>query len=428
MDFVWAQVPIAKFRGICMVKAMPDFVIQVPRFRSVRRRMDQHNARTAHPKASANANDTRIRTPNLAQWVTNNWEQTFDLLPQAIFLINVHGDVTWANRAGRALVRQPLEKSIDQVSHTLLHPQCIDHHCPVGRLWQNTVAALAHIPSSDFEVGDSETDRTIRVRVNAIGSMGLIEQGNQATVAMAAFEDITATRQREASLVRSLEALENRIKDDAIRHEQEQESERQRIALDLHDDIGQSLSVIRLICENASRLLTRGDAAQANDELKAIVPLIKNTSKQVRQIAIDLRPPIIDLGLTAALSGLVRQLQRILPHITIEYAIQIAESDIPQLIKLSMYRIAQEALNNIIKHADGFRVHLALHKSKNEIQLIVADDGRGFDAETMLSDEGREPSIGLASMQARAATSGGRLCIESTVGVGTKILASWDGA
>jgi two-component system, NarL family, sensor kinase len=277
----------------------------------------------------------------------------------------------------------------------------------------------------DFEVGGSETDRTIRVRVNAIGSMGLIDGGNQVAIATVVVEDITATRQREASLLRALEALQNRVKEDSVRHEQARESERQRIALDLHDDIGQSLSVIRLSCENASRLLTSGDTAQAINEIKTIVPVIKNTSKQVRRIAIDLRPPVIDLGVTAALSGLVRQMQKALPQTTIEYEIDIAEEDIPQAMQLAMYRIAQEAFNNIIKHADGSRVHLALRKLKNEIQLVVADNGSGFDAKTTLSDEGREPSIGLASMQARAATYGGRLCIESSVGMGTKIRASW---
>lgn len=411
-----------------MAKATRDFVTQAPRFRSVGRSLVKFDAPVANPKASANANDTLIRCSSLVPWVTNNWEQTIDLLPQAIFLVDVHGAVTWANRAGRALARQPLKESIDRVLHALLHPHCIDQHCLVGRLWQNSVAALAHISSLDFEVGGSHTDRTIRVRVNAISSMGLIEGTNQVAIAMIAVEDMTATRQREASLVRSLEALQNRINEDSVRHEQARESERQRIALDLHDDIGQSLSVIRLSCENASRLLTSGDTARAIDEIKAIVPVIKNTSKQVRQIAIDLRPPVIDLGVTAALSGLVRQMQKVLPRTTIECEIDIGQGDIPQAMQLAMYRIAQEALNNIVKHADGSRVHLVLRKLKNKIQLVVADNGGGFDAKTMLSDEGREPSVGLASMQARAATSGGRLGIESTVGMGTKILASWDTA
>ena len=204
-----------------------------------------------------------------------------------------------------------------------------------------------------------------------------------------------------------------------------QESERQRIARDLHDDIGQTLSVIRIGCERVSELLAAGAITQANVELNSIVPLIKNATQQVRRIALDLRPPVIDIGLVAALKGLARQFRLFHPRIKLEEHIEIAEQEVPQDIKLPAYRIAQEAFNNIMKHADGESVYLGLHKVGNELHLVVQDNGIGFDIKDELRASGHDRGVGLGSMEARATMSGGRLSIDSVRCKGTKIEVSW---
>jgi signal transduction histidine kinase len=224
---------------------------------------------------------------------------------------------------------------------------------------------------------------------------------------------------------RSCEEPEERVKQHSARLVNMQESERQRIARDLHDDIGQTLSVIRIGCEHVSELLTAGSITQAKVELNSIVPLIKNATKQVRRIALDLRPPVIDIGLVAALKGLARQFRLFHPQINLEEDIQIAEQEVPQDIKLPAYRIAQEAFNNIMKHADGGWVYLGLHKVENELHLVVQDDGIGFDIREGLHAARHDRGVGLGSMEARATMSGGQFSIDSVRRKGTKIMVSW---
>lgn len=408
-----------------MVESRLDFKTQVSQIRLVERRLRERRDDAVSWRDSATSSNHRISACKPARSATSGWERAVELLPQVICIVNIHGEITWTNRADRTLAQWQNVQTIDNTLHRLLHPRCIDDRCRVGHAWTKAVLALSHTTALEFDMDDGIPNRIYRVRISVIARDGSVTRTNQVPFAMVTLEDITEIRQKEIALKRSFDELQERIKHDAIKQAKIQEAERQRIALDLHDDIGQSLSVIRMGCESVSRLLTTGDVAQANDELNLMVPLIKNASKQVRQIAFDLRPPVLDIGIIAALTGLARQFQLFLPNTKLECRIEIEEQDIPQDTKLSVYRIAQEALNNVIKHADAAQVCVGLGKVNNELQLVVTDDGKGFGPRTILSIEGHEGGVGLGSMQQRALMSGGRLSIESVAGAGTKILASW---
>lgn len=408
-----------------MVESRLDFKTQVSQIRLVERRLRKRRDDTASWRDSAASIDHRISACKPARSATSGWERAVELLPQVICVVNIHGEITWTNRADRTLAQWPSAQTIDNTLHRLLHPRCIDVRCCVGHAWAKVVLALSHTSALDFDLDDGIPNRIYRVRVSVIARDYLVTQTNQVPFAVVTLEDVTEIRQKEIALKRSFDELQERIKHDAMKQAKIQEAERQRIALDLHDDIGQSLSVIRMGCESVSRLLTTGNVAQANDELNMMAPLIKDASKRVRQIAFDLRPPVFDIGIIAALTGLVRQFQLFLPNTKLECRIEIEEQDIAQDTKLSVYRIAQEAFNNVLKHAAAAQVCVGLRKVNNELQLVITDDGKGFDPRTMLSIEGREGGVGLGSMQERALMSGGRLLIESVAGAGTKILASW---
>ena len=140
----------------------------------------------------------------------------------------------------------------------------------------------------------------------------------------------------------------------------------------------------------------------------------------------DLRPSTLDdLGVLATLAWFCREYQKIYSHIHIEKEIGLQEDDISNTLKTVVYRLTQEAMNNIAKHSQADLIRLSLKRMENEIQLVVKDNGMGFDLEKILSSEGSKRGLGLSSMRERTELSGGKFMIESTPGKGTTLKASW---
>ena len=140
----------------------------------------------------------------------------------------------------------------------------------------------------------------------------------------------------------------------------------------------------------------------------------------------DLRPSILDdLGILATISWLRREFEATYSAIHIEKQTDIREEEVHESLKMLIYRILQEALNNISKHSQAERVHLIFRKTNGEIELSVQDNGQGFDLQEALSVERSRRGMGLSSMRERAEHSGGSFSIESAKGEGTRIRVSW---
>ena len=205
-----------------------------------------------------------------------------------------------------------------------------------------------------------------------------------------------------------------------------EERERKRIANELHDSLGQSLNSIKFKVEDILQQ-TNAKRAETNAEsLEIIIPLIQQSIEEVRRIAMDLRPSVLDdLGILATLAWFCREFQKIYPGIHIEKQTDIQEHEVPEFLKAVAYRIAQEALNNILKHSKADLVSLSLRKTNHAIELTIQDNGQGFDVQEVLSMESSMRGLGLSSMRERAELSGGSFVIESARGKGTVIRASW---
>ena len=206
-----------------------------------------------------------------------------------------------------------------------------------------------------------------------------------------------------------------------------EEKERKRIARELHDGIGQALSAIKFSVENSlSRLRNEADQSELKS-LEAVIPLTQKTIEEVRRIVKDLRPSILDdLGILATINWFCREFQDIYAGVRIKREIDIQENDIPSPLKTVIYRILQEALNNIAKHSQADLVELALKKSAWGIELRIQDSGVGFDLAKTISLKPSQRGFGLASMRERAELSGAGFDIESTVGKGTMIRVKWE--
>ena len=193
-------------------------------------------------------------------------------------------------------------------------------------------------------------------------------------------------------------------------------AERNRIARELHDAVTQKLFSLRLTVDAAAALLDR-DAARAATELDNVRRLAAEVSDELRAVVVGLLP--VDLsgdGLDAALRKQASLLDRV--H---EAAVVFVGCPVPQLTSArreALYRIAQEALHNALRHASPHRVEIDLSSHEGQVSLQVRDDGAGFDP---ARSEQAARKLGLASMRERARTVGGRLTVDSTPGGGTTV-------
>ena len=203
-----------------------------------------------------------------------------------------------------------------------------------------------------------------------------------------------------------------------------QEKERKRIAGELHDSIAASLTAVKFSIENILSRIKKGTGAY--ESLSDLVLKVQQTVEETRRIMSDLRPSVLDdLGIIPATSWFCREFQKIYSGIRIEREISIEESDVPDSLKTPVFRISQEALNNIAKHSKADLVNLRLRKMEGTIELIIDDNGQGFDLNQIVDEDGSKKGLGLVSMRERAELSGGSFTIESVKGEGTTIKTTW---
>jgi len=237
---------------------------------------------------------------------------------------------------------------------------------------------------------------------------------------MVHMEDITEARLSREKLMRSEKNL--RILSSQLITAKEEE--RKRIAHELHDSVGQSLSSIKFNTENIISRMEKGSAEWGLSALKESIPIIQAAIEEVRRISMDLRPSILDdLGILATISWFCREFQSVYAGITINRNIELEEADIPENLKIIIFRIIQEALNNGAKHSRADTIDLSLSRQENRIELTISDNGQGFDVQEAMLREDR--GMGLASMEERTDLSGGVFSIDSVKGLGTIVMCSW---
>jgi signal transduction histidine kinase len=211
--------------------------------------------------------------------------------------------------------------------------------------------------------------------------------------------------------------LSERVSRDAVRRVVEaQELERQRLARELHDETGQALTSMLLGLKVLEERMDTDEGRAATAELR---DLVVSTLQDVRRLAVELRPSALDdFGLVPALERL-RDTVAEQSGMNVEVQSRLGEERLPAEIETSLYRIVQECLTNVRKHAEATRVSVLLSKREGHVTLVVQDDGRGFDPEAV-----REGGLGLIGMNERVALLGGRMTIDSTPeGAGTMVSA-----
>jgi signal transduction histidine kinase len=206
--------------------------------------------------------------------------------------------------------------------------------------------------------------------------------------------------------------LSERVASDALRRVVgAQELERQRLARELHDETGQALTSILLGLKGIEDAKSPSDIAAATGQLRE---LVVTTLQDVRRLAVELRPKALDdFGLVPAIERLV-ETYREQTGIVVDLEPRLGDERLPSEIETTLYRITQEALTNVVKHAHATRVSIVLNRRDGRVAAVIEDDGRGF------ADSGSE-GLGLVGMRERIALVGGRLEVESSPGSGTTL-------
>jgi signal transduction histidine kinase len=205
-----------------------------------------------------------------------------------------------------------------------------------------------------------------------------------------------------------------------------QESERARIAFDLHDSIGSSLSALKFGLEDAIKRVQTAAPAVDVAPLHNIASELKNAIEEVRRIAMNLRPSVLDdLGIFATICWFCRELEARYEHLRVVKQLRVEEKDVPNALKTSLFRLLQEAANNTVKHGNATQIRITLKRCANELRLVVEDNGKGFDILEVQARNNFNHHFGIASMRQRMQCSGGTLGIESSPGAGTRVVATW---
>lgn len=228
--------------------------------------------------------------------------------------------------------------------------------------------------------------------------------------------------------ITGLHAMQTRLEDDRRRMEtlaieslSIQEAERKRLSRELHDEVGQSLTALKIALGTLNRNC-RDDACEPG--LGLAIGIADDLIETVRDISRRLRPSQLDdLGLAAALRWHLDKTP-VAEGLDIAFEENIGHDRLPTETELCGFRVVQEALSNILRHARASRVEIELRRDDGRLELAIGDDGIGFDLDLIWHQPPHRRSLGLLGMKERAAALGGHFQIDSLPGRGTRILVS----
>lgn len=329
----------------------------------------------------------------------------FDLVPVAIWITEGE-NVVYANTAcARLFGSEPRDSFAGQSLFNFLSPG--SHDLVRGKV----VQALAHQDAALTLNGEiARHDGSVRQVEMVVAAL----PDHQRTLVQMVISDITKQAQERQALLHSRHTL----RELSASLVEAREEERHRIARELHDELGQRLTALKL--ELAT--LDRTDDARARaDRTQAMIDLVDDTAAATRRIAMDLRPPMLDdLGLHAAIEWLAHDFER---RTGLRVVLQL--DTVPEWIETktatALYRIVQEALTNVVRHARATEVQIAVVLKDEAIEITVQDNGDGF---VTLPPHRPRGSFGLIGIRERVLLLGGQLNVSNAPEGGAKLLVS----
>ncbi|HXM39898.1 MAG TPA: ATP-binding protein [Bryobacteraceae bacterium] len=267
----------------------------------------------------------------------------------------------------------------------------------------------AQLDAGKHEVIDlfSQFRRSSMLTIGSTIAVGLI-------LAVFSMRKIVALETQAAARYDETAAARAELKQLSARLVEVQENDRRAVSRELHDEVGQALTGVRLELANLSQRIRKRDAQGAEDKLEEIKQLVEESLGAVRNMALLLRPSMLDdLGLVPALQWQGREVSK-RTGLRVRIAAEGVSDDLPDEHKTCIYRIVQESLHNCVQHAEATTVQVTVEQQPNRIRLSIRDDGKGFHPE-------RERGMGLLGIEERAANLGGTFSVHTRPGHGATV-------
>jgi len=346
--------------------------------------------------------EERKRIDEALQVERNKFKSILEAMPDGVYIVNQQYDIEYTNPV--------VEKEFGPVKGRKCYEYLHDRMeiCP----WCKNQEVFSG-KSVQWEWHSSKNDKTYdRIDTPLFNTCGTISK-------LQIFYDITKRKHAE----NELREYEKQLRDLSFQLLTAQETERGRIARELHDELGGALAVLKLRVSFIEKNLQLGQT-MISEECRQTLQYIDQIINNVHRLSRDLSPSILeDIGLTSALKW---QIDNFVGHYGVKVATDIENIDhlLPKDDQIMIYRTFQEAFTNIGKHAQAKNIAVAVGTCDDRISFLVEDDGRGFDVEELSAKKLSEKGMGLASMKERAKMLGGSLYLWSEKGKGTRIAFS----
>jgi len=266
-------------------------------------------------------------------------------------------------------------------------------------------------------------DRDVDLQAMREGATDYLEKSTLNTALLE--RSIRYALQRERTLA-ELRESEERLRVLSAKLVEAQEKERKIVAKDIHDSVGSNLAAVKYGLEEKLSRMDHGGKSPEGITLEQLLAIVRETIEETQRVCADLRPSMLDdMGLLTTIQWMSRKFEEIYSRIRIERRLDIREEEIPERLKIIIYRILQEALNNISKHSGADTVRLFLAKKEGRLEFEIEDNGCGFKGEGSLFQYHPGSGMGLATMRERVELSGGVFEMRSERGKGTRIWACW---
>jgi signal transduction histidine kinase len=389
------------------------------------------------------------------------WESVVDAAEVVSALLDHEGHVVRASRALTRWTGHPVDRTRGRALHDLLHPTCEHATCMLRGALKNALIQTVFGKLTTFEWSPEPAARVLKFELRSVApAAGTANVHPRVSCIVSDVTELKAAGRRITALNEHLETrvvertaelqhTNEKLREAIERHKvtsaslarsrenlaklsnqliEAQEVERKRIALDLHDSVGQSLTAIKFSLEHAAALVDRDRKADAHASLERIAGRVSDLLREVRHISMNLRPTILDdLGAASAVRYFCREWSGIYTAIQLTAEIEVEDSDVPDAISTDLFRTIQELLNNVARHAAADKVYVGVEIEKNCIQVTVRDNGKGLPerAEPGLNVAPASDSRGMRGLRERTAHFGGACQVTSEPGCGTEVRLSW---
>jgi signal transduction histidine kinase len=378
--------------------------------------------------------------------------------PQIVVLLDDEARVLSVNRSLAGNSFDSISENAQQRVHSQLHLDC-DGKCRFNEMWNKAWPSLTNRDSIEWELDDPKLSRVLRLNLSKTPAPNRVAQERRRRHKLLTITDITKYRREYETLVEQQQALirllmaqglkpgntrdqpfdetgdsGSRLMAGYVNTERSlsrqlilaQEKERKRIASELHDGIAQTIGVVKYRIEDSIVRLGERYPDLDLSILDGTVGEIRSLLDEVRRISNNLSPSMLeDFGLHVALDWLCKEFKTLNPDLNVDCGIRIDESDTPELIKIAIYRVAQEALHNVSKHASATHVNAFLESTDGSVNLVISDDGIGFDPDKTKRSFDSNTGLGVRSMRERVEATGGTFILKSAPKEGVEIHARW---